>query len=269
MITRCLCGCRGQAPGHFSTSVSAMQYHLDADRRSEAAAAKALIFKLAGEKDDGGPTDNPFLIASRWIATGQAPTAAIINQVLKYTGTPNAITEADVEAFKIAFADPLVLQGTLGTAVRELVKELDLVNHQGKVAVVYIVTMQLSSGGEAVYVGSSTVPGQRLTYHASGMTGSRLGRWVKEHGKESFTVKLILLPAQYLHSKPMLLAMEQWVMFYVFGVLQPHTRINHLLVANSTSQVLTPEQLAAVLERLGVKQYVYLDGVLLYVFSSS
>lgn len=213
------------------------------------------FFKLVYGVDNGQETDNVFIIAKRFLESGEKPNSKIINKVLRLTGEEEVSDEL-VELFAEHYSERVTFNELpINRSRMETFRSLET---EGKASGVYV--FKHKETGE-LYVGSSINLVVRVRDHYYGRTHGRLAQHIKLNGPQNYTVSVTVLPTN-LRTKTNILALEQYVLF----LLNPS--INFLKVVNSSHKMHTDEEIAVMREKYGHKMYVYHKGVLVYVFRS-
>jgi len=202
--------------------------------------------------------NNRVTVAKRFAASGQEPTADIINEVQSRKGR-NRITPAQVAILKKAYSENIVsLTVPLGKVGADIIRAIDPINN--KTPGCYIMTHN-TAGEQAV--GSTIDLLVRVKKHLSDATSTtivarnRVSQYMREHGRDNFQVQVVRLPLSMPQTVSAVLAFEQ----YLFLLLNPS--INFFFIAGSTQ--LSPEQLRLQQEKNGTPLYIYYKGVLVYV----
>ncbi len=221
--------------------------------------ASKAYFKAIHEWDDGRETDNVNIIAKRFLASDQLPTAAVINEVLKLEGV-YTVTDDILEVFKLIkpLRCVLPLRRSTSADLFKLVREqAETVHGVG----VYVWT--LKSDPQVQYVGSSIGIMSRIKDHYSEKGRTSLQTAQKLYGRDEFYLDVYLLPKTdaLSMSKERVLAFEQYMIF----LLDP--MINKNKVANSNG-VTSPEELLARRQLLGKPVYVTYNGKHIHTYLS-
>ena len=195
-------------------------------------------------------SDSLFTMAKRYAASGDAPTADMINLVQGRQGS-NSVTEQQVALFKYAFEHSThSVPVPLGHEGWAIIRSMSPIHD--KTPGCYIVT-HTESGAQGV--GSSMHLAKRLRSHLSdGYTGARISQHLTEHGRENHSVQVVRLPLDMPQTQSAVLAFEQ----YLFLLLNPS--INLLFIAGSSS--LSDELTLKLRQEQGTPVYLYYKGTL-------
>lgn len=224
--------------------------------RSLATDSQKQFFKEANEKDYGQQTTNVHILARRQYNSNLPVTPEIINTLLKLAGTPDAITEEHLRMFERIIPVELgrcpLTPEMAKLRLQNFWPRRPDANDPRRVAGSYVFT-HIHTGKQVV--GSSLGIAERSHQHIRGNTKGAVGKAFAEMKLKNFTLTMYPLPKEY-HTRPMHLALEQWLIFK----LKP--TLNILLVANSTELSETDRMRLALLNRKTA--YLYHNGVLVH-----
>lgn len=216
---------------------------------SSLSSSRADYWRKRAEKDTGGETTNPHILAERIISRGGPITHKDINKVLEDQGI--SVTEKELEEL-------ISLQPeTHSLSDIEKVKTLYPKHSKGW----YIYKFINNETGE-FYYGSSSNFGLRLAHYLKLHSGAALRRIldaIRQAGIGNFTLQVIPIPL-HLQEERLLWSLEQYY------ILQCNPAYNELKVVNKTPGGMRLSEHNSLLN--SVPLYVTRNGVLIYTFNS-
>lgn len=215
------------------------------------------VLKPALETDKGQESDNVYIIAKRFMASGEKPNAEIINKVLKLPDV--VISEEHMNMFYNLYNNRVHIDSLPISPEVMKVKVRSRIESGNDVGGAYIFTHVPTNDQ---YVGSSQKLIWRTKCHYSYQSKEcTIADRIVVDRRESYTLDYVMLPAVH-QTRSMTLALEQ----FLFFLLKPN--INTLVVANSTLKEYTDEEIATMRKLTGKTVYMYYKNTLIHVFDS-